>query len=234
MKPITTEGLQATISYLYLMAFCPPEQIWHFRQSSHPLRLSLAKAADMTEGEYFSRVLPEASRRIVAFHQNTQEPDEALSADLAQAARWAHISPESALDFSRLMLKIVDSPAWTDSEFSLRHKHGFELSDSAHRYLFFSLVSKPNYDLLDDLLKAEMKKPEAEQDLVQAMWTFTMAHLWGTLGMKQTFISADHMGNLSYCLLTLSTFKSRRPLPAAQMMAYQEANQTMIQNWGRS
>ena len=48
---------------------------------------------------------------------------------------------------------------------------------------------------------------------------------------KEGFISADHLGNLSYCLLMLGTAKSRFAMPEAQLTRFQELNQNTIRGW---
>ena len=81
------------------------------------------------------------------------------------------------------------------------------------------------------MLGAENKKIAAERNPVNVLWTYTTTHLWNVLGKNEGFISADHLGNLAYCLLMLGTAKSRFPMPEAQLTRFQELNQNTIRNW---
>ena len=81
------------------------------------------------------------------------------------------------------------------------------------------------------MLGAENKKIAAERNPVNVLWTYTTTHLWNTLEAKEGFISADHLGNLSYCLLMLGTAKSRFAMPEAQLTRFQEMNQGTIRSW---
>ena len=78
---------------------------------------------------------------------------------------------------------------------------------------------------------AENKKIAAERNPVNVLWTYTTTHLWKVLGKNEGFISADHLGNLSYCMLMLGTAKSRFPMPEAQLTRFQEMNQNTIRSW---
>ncbi|MBN1993457.1 MAG: hypothetical protein JW953_12220 [Anaerolineae bacterium] len=233
-NPLPTAGLQMTIAYLHLMAFCPPEYIWHLKASSEPLRQGLAKQAGLSPEEYLAKVLPEACRRIVAFHQDTKEPDEAVVMALTTAATEAETSPEAAWRFSQKLASLAEESERAKAKNRLQGKKGCQFCQSPCAYGFFTMVSKPNYDHLRELLEAETKKSLEEQDVVNTVWSFAMGHLWRTLGIKQAYISADHLGNLGYCLLTLGTAKSRYPFAANKMETFQQANQVMIKNWGQN
>lgn len=228
---IPTESLQMTIAYLYLLSFCPPEYIWHFKQAGEPLRLGLANQAGLSEEAFFAKVRPEACRRIVAFHQGVKEPDIELVTALNWAARDADSSPEAADHFSHQMNRITNFLIETRPKIRLCHQPGFKINPEACRYLFFVLVSDPNYDHLQQLLEAEGQKAAEEQDPVNTVWAFAMGHLWRTLGTKQAYISAEHLGNLAYCLLTVGMHKSRYLFPEKQMQAFHQANQLLIENW---
>lgn len=60
-----------------------------------------------------------------------------------------------------------------------------------------------------------------------AVWSFATALLWRAPGARQGYVSAAHLGNLAYCLLTLGTARSRYPLPEGQLKAFQAANQAL-------
>jgi len=232
-QPLPTEGLQMTISYLYLLSFCPPEHISHLKQSSELLRTGLSNKAELSEEDYFAKVIPEACRRIVAFHQNTREPDEDLVAELSKLAKVADSSPEAAWEFSTQMTKIAQLPERAKQKNRLRSNQGCQFCATPCLYGYFAMVSKPNYDHLNELLETELKKPKEEQDPLHVIWTFAMGHLWRTVGLRQGYVSANHLGNLGYCLLTLGMAKSRYPFPAEKMEAFQQANQALIENWGK-
>jgi hypothetical protein len=229
-QKLSIEGLQATIGYLYLLSFCPPERVLEFKQAGDPLRAGLAQRAGMDAPGYFAQAVPEACRRIVAFHQRTREPDEETVALLAETARIAHQNTPSATIFANQMARITGLPGRAKAENRLRPSKGCQFCAAPCRYGFFALVSKPNYALLHKLLEEEAQKPADEQDPVRAVWSFATGHLWRTLGLEQGYTTADHLGNLAFCLLTLGTAKSRYPLPDERFQAFQTANQALIQH----
>jgi hypothetical protein len=229
-QKLSIEGLQATIGYLYLLSFCPPERVLEFRQAGEPLRIGLALEAGTTLTDYFAQAVPEACRRIAAFHQRRREPDDEIVASLVGAARVAHASPLAARTFAARIDGVAELPERAKSENRLRRSGGCRFCAAPCRYGFFALVSKPNYGLLQQLLRAETQKPEAERDPVGAAWTFATGHLWRTLGAQQAYTTRAHLGNLSYCLLTLATAKSRYPLPSDEYRAFQMPNQAMIRH----
>jgi hypothetical protein len=230
-EPLSIEGLQLTIGYLYLLSFCPPGRIKEFQQAGEPLRVGLALSAGMNPAGYFARSLPEACRRIVAFHQRTREPDEDAIRSLLAAARVAHASRVSARAFAARMDRIAALPGRAKPDNRLRRNKGCQFCHVPCRYGFFALASKPDYDLLQQLIEAETQKSPAEQDPVGAAWRFATGHLWRTLGSRQGYVSAVHLGNLAYCLMTLGMNKARHPLPGAQFEAFQSANQQLIDAW---
>jgi hypothetical protein len=228
-KALPAQGLEMTISYLHLMSYCPPEYIFHFRESSSRLRTALAHQAELSEDEYFARVIPAACRRIVSFHHNTREPDEAVVAKLTKRATFAGVSPLAAWKFSRQMNDLASQKK--NQKLELCHQKGFKISDVACQYLLFALVSKPNYQLLKVMLETEAQKSINERDPVEVMWTFTLTHLRNSLGTKQAYISANHLGNLAYCLLSLGMNKSRYPFPEEPAEILSRLNQTQIASW---
>ena len=225
---LSVNGLQATIGYLYLLSFCPPERTKEFQQAGEPLRAGLALEAGLAPPDYFARAVPEACRRIVAFHQRTREPDGEMVSALIEAARAAHAHSLAAAVFNDQMARVAGLPGRAKPENRLRQSKGCQFCAAPCRYGFFALATKPNYDLLRQLLGAEAQKPAAEQDPVRAARTFATGHLWRALGSRQGYISTAHLGNLAYCLLTLGTAKSRYPLPEEQFQAFQAANQALI------
>jgi hypothetical protein len=229
-QELSIQGLQATIGYLYLLSFCPPERVPEFKQAGDPLRAGLALQAGMSVPDYFAQAVPEACRRIVAFHQRTREPDRGTTATLAEAARIAHANTIAATIFANQMAQIAGLPGRAKADNRLRRNKGCQFCAAPCRYGFFALVSKPNYDLLHKLLEAETQKPKQDQDPVKAAWSFATGHLWRSLGLEQGYITADHLGNLAYCLLTLGMSKSRYVLPEEELQAFQAANQALIRH----
>ncbi len=75
-KNIPAETLKKTITFFYLLSYCPPAKLDPFLRATAPMRERIAEAAGMAPAEYFNRAIPEVCRRIVAFHQATREPDE--------------------------------------------------------------------------------------------------------------------------------------------------------------
>ena len=228
---LSVQGLQAAIGYLYLLSFCPPGRVWEFQLAGEPLRKGLAMQAGFSSPEYFNRVVPEACRRIVAFHQGSREPDPVQVAALIEAARGAHTGPVGAALFSARMDQLASLPARAKPDQRLRRTQGCRFCTAPCRYGFFALVTKPAYQGLQRLLESEQEQPAGEQDPVEAAWTFAIEHLWRSLGVKQGYITPTHLGHLAYCLLTLGTAKSRYPLPEEQYRAFQDANQARIHGW---
>ena len=73
---IPADSLMRTISYYYLVTFCPPNFIGDLKKAGEPMRKSLADQAGMEMEDFTSTAVPEVAWRIVAFHQATREPDE--------------------------------------------------------------------------------------------------------------------------------------------------------------
>jgi hypothetical protein len=230
-QPLPSQGLKMTISYLHLLSYCPPHLIWHFQQASSPLRNALAYQANMTERQYFAAVLPVACKHIVTFHQGKFDLNEADVQALTAAAHAAYSSPQAATKFSQVMTKIANSPTKTGRENRLENKLGFRHNSNANRYVYFALVSNPDYAQLREVLQQENGKSASERDPLGALWTFTIAHLRAALGTPEVYISADHLGNLAYCMLNMSMYSSRYPFPDAAIKVLNTANQARINSW---
>ena len=126
------------------------------------------------------------------------------------------------------MARIAALPGRAKPANRLRHRRGCQFCTAPCCYGFFVLTSKPHYALLHQLLETEAQKPKAERDPVGAAQSFATAHLWRALGTRQGYITATHLGNLAYCLLTLGMAKSRYPLPETQFEAFQRVNQALV------
>jgi len=230
-KSLPVETLYGTIDYLYLISFCPPEHIKKFSYDAAPLREGLAREAGMSSQAFFSLALPEACRRIVAFHQNRREPDPSEVNRLLDVAALAPTSNANAAIFQANMARIAEFSARADPDRRLRKDKGCRHCTVACRYGFFSLTAKPNYEQLRELMHAESERPGGEGDPVRAAWSFTVGLIEQLLGVGRAYVSANHLGNLAYCLLTLGASASRYPLPKVQYQLFQKVNQVLANYW---
>jgi hypothetical protein len=82
--------------------------------------------------------------------------------------------------------------------------------------------------VLRDILEQESARPAVDQNAVRSIWVFTRVHLWRTLGVKQDFVTRQHLANLGYCLLLLGIARSRYPFPAEKVELFQQLNQSAI------
>ena len=230
-KPITAEAVKKMISYYYLVSFCPPEYVSDLKKTSKKLRSGLSKDAGLKMKDFTAAVVPEVAFRMVAYQQATREPDKEFVEKLAKSMITADSKPEKAEAYQTLMTEIAQHPGRAKKDNRLHRKKGCQFCVAPCRYGFLTLVSEPDFDVLRAMLDAENEKPPVERDAVNVLWTYTTGHLWTVLGAREGFISADHLGNLSYCLLMLATAKSRFALPEQQLTKFQEMNQRTIQNW---
>jgi hypothetical protein len=230
-QAVPANGLKRTMGYYYLVAYCPSEHIGDLKKAAQSLREGVAKEADMTLTDYFSQATPEVCRRVVAFHQNSREPDEEIVAALAEKAMSADRGRVKAEAFQEEMVKVAALPQRARPENRLHRRRGCQFCAAPCRYGYFTLISDPDFSILRGLLEMETRRPVAEQNPLGLVWSFAMGHLARTLEGPTGFISADHLGNLAYCLLTLGAAKSRLPLPERQLRAFQVGNQRLIRGW---
>ena len=230
-KPINGETVKKMICYYYLVSFCPPENVSDLKKASKKLRSEAAKTAGLKMKEFTDTVVPEVAFRMVAYQQATREPDKEYVTKLTKAMKVADSKPEKAEAYQALMGEIATHPGRAKKDNRLHRKKGCNLCTAPCKYGFFTLVSDPVFKQLLAMLNAENQKPAAQRDPVNVLWTFTTTHLWGVLGEKEGFIRADHLGNLSFCLLLLATAKSRFAFPEKQLTAFQVLNQRVIQGW---
>jgi hypothetical protein len=228
---ISAETLKKTITYFYMLSYCPPTHLKEFNTASEELRKRLAKEAGLAQTKFFAEATPQVCWRIVAFSQNSREPDKKLVDQLAKVAKDASKNQKSLDAFQDKMLEIAALPGRAKAENRLHRKKGCRFCETPCRYGYFSLVSDPHFDLLQRILEAETSKAKNEQNPISPVWAFAISHLMRLLGTESGYISAEHLGNLAFCLLMLSIAKSRYPLPEQQITAFQEANQRLIQNW---
>ena len=228
IHPTAVKGM---ISYCYLVAFCPPAHIGALKKASQKNRTALAKLAGLKMADFVKAVAPEVAYRICAFQQATREPDKETVEKLSQALTIADTKPEQAAEYQALMKAVAIHPGRAKTANRLHRQKGCSLCQAPCQYGFFTLISEPDFKTLLAMLGAENKKIAAERNPVNVLWTYTTTHLWKTLGTNEGFISADHLGNLSYCLLMLGTAKSRFPMPEEQLTRFQEMNQATIRGW---
>ncbi len=224
-------AIKGMISYYYLVAFCPPAHIKQLKKASQKTRRALAKADGLKVKEMTDLVLPEVAHRMAAFQGATREPDQETVDQLIKVLKSADTNPEKAAAYQKVMAGIAIHPGRAKLTNRLHRKKGCQFCQAPCQYGFFTLISEPDFKALLAMLGAENKKLAAERNPVNVLWTYTTTHLWKTLGAQEGFISADHLGNLSYCLLMLGTAKSRFAMPEAQLTRFQELSQNTIRNW---
>jgi len=228
-KSISTDLLKKAITYFYLLSYIPPDRISEFRQSTNVLRKDLAEKAGKTEKDFFKEVIPEVCQRIVAFHQDTRVPDPLWVDGLVNSARQVDQNPEAVAAFQTEMSKVARLEQRSLPENRLHRKKGCAFCRLPCTYGYFSLVSEPDFNGLQRLLESEAGLPKNEQNPLRPVWTFTISHLARTTQANQGVIQQAHLGNLAFCMLLLSTAKSRLPLPEAELRAFQANNQILIQ-----
>jgi hypothetical protein len=224
-------AIKKMISYYYLVAFCPPAHISALKKASQKMRSALAKESGLKMADFIKAVAPEVGQRMTAFQQATRTPDEDTVKKLVKAIISADTKPEKAAEYQATMKAIAIHPGRAKMGNRLHRQKGCVYCQAPCQYGFFSLISEPDFKTLLTMLGAENKKIASERNPVNVLWTYTTTHLWNQLGVNEGFISADHLGNLSYCLLMLGTAKSRFALPEAQLTRFQEMNQETIHSW---
>jgi hypothetical protein len=228
-QPIPVDMLKQTITYFYLLAYCPPEKVAEFKQSTASMLKGLAGQAGLKEKAFLAQALPEACLHIVAFHQATREPDRELVDALVKAARTADKNSETLAAFKELMARIAALPGRAKLENRLHRKKGCAFCQWPCYYGYFSLVSEPEFNGLQRMLEAEAQQPKLEQNPIRPVLEFTLSHLAQTTQVGQGVIQRVHLGNLAYCLLMLSMAKSRLALPESELRVFQTSSQAWIQ-----
>ncbi len=216
---IPPSQVKQTIIYLTLLSYIPPKSVSEL--------LSLQSSF----GDDWPRAVEAASRLIVAFHQASRDPDSKLVEGLVTAALDADSSPEACRAFQEKVNELAKLPGRAKANNRLHRKKGCRFCEAPCRYGYFSLISEPDFNDLQSALEAENNKPPLERQPVQAIWMYTLKHLSQTLNAGQWQIPAAHLGNLAYCLLMLSTAKSRFAFPEEVVKRFQEQNQQLIQRY---
>ncbi|MBC8508083.1 MAG: hypothetical protein ISR58_05335 [Anaerolineales bacterium] len=211
------------ITYLLSFSFSSPNHLAGFEPAKHTLLQEL-------EADWSDAVLA-ACQHIVAFHQASRDPDAERVAALARAAQSADSSPQACRAFQEQMQALSELPGRAKENNRLHRKKGCRFCVAPCRYGYYSLISEPDFDSLQSALEAENTKLPQDQQPLQAIWTFTLNHISQTLDAGQWHVSAYHLGNLAYCLLMLSTAKSRFAFPEDVVKRFQEGNQQLIRRY---
>jgi hypothetical protein len=227
-KSNLTGSLKKTISYYYLLSFCPPEKIKDFKGSMVAMRKALAESAGMSEADCFAQALPEVCRRIVSFQQATRVPDPQAVASLEAAARDADKNASAAAAFQQQIAQIAALPGRARPENRLHRNKGCKLCKTACQYGYFTLVSDPQFSVLQEAMQAEIARPAGRQSPLLPLYGFALNHITQLAGVKEVFIQSEQLVNLSFCLLLLGMAKSRLALPEAQLTLLQAANREFI------
>lgn len=224
---IPARSLKKAICYTYLLAYCPPEHIQEMKAIAQPMRVSAAELANMEMDEFPQKAAPQVSRHIVAFHQDTRDPGEDWVAELAGRIASAEGGAEEADAFQRLLGLVSRLPQRAKSENRLHHRRGCRFCGAPCHYGYFSLVSEPDFALLQGFYEHELSKPVEDMKPVLAAKSFALSHIVGLLGAVDGTLHIHHLhlANLAYCLLSLATAKSRLPFPEEQLKLFQQANQ---------
>lgn len=217
MNHIPASMIKKAIIYLSILSYTPPQRVADL--------LSLQERF----GDDWPQIVNAAARLMVSFQQATRDPDEELVAELTRAALGVDSSPESCRAFQEQMIKLAQLPGRAKENNRIHRKRGCRLCQAPCRYGYFSLISEPDFDALQQILEVENNRPAAERKPVLAVWYFTLNHLSQTLEAGKWHIGADQLGNLAYCLVSLATAKSRYRFPEEQMRKFQEMNQRFIQ-----
>jgi hypothetical protein len=225
---IPAEIMKKTIAYFYLLSFCPPEKLGNFIRITEPLRRQISGGAGMEPAAYFTRAVPEVSRRIVAFHQATREPDLKISESLAAVLLQADQGPESLAAFRNRLAEIAGLPARAGVPNRLLQERGCRRCAAPCRYGFFVLMSNPQFARLQDLLAEETEKPVTGQSPLIPALGFAVSHVLDFTGAGEGFLRIEDLANLSYCLLIWGMARSRLAPPENYLRLYQAANQEYI------
>ena len=227
---IPAQQIRKGINFLYLLYFCPTNKLSAFSAEAKKYTQELERLTSSNNVSILDIYLAACSR-IIEFHTNSREVDEDILSGLVGSAIHALKSEENLTMFQIEMETIRALPQRTDMKNRLHRKKGCFLCERPCRYGYFSLISDPNFSNLLTHLREESDKDLEEKNVIRAVWTFTIKHLWEVMDCNQAFIGADHLGNLSYCMLLLATAKSRFSFPEKLMLFFQESNQVSISNY---
>ena len=227
-KSLPVHAVKMAISYYYLLSYCVPEGKPDPWAGLGPLRERLSASADMPAAELLRSAVPEVCRRIVAFHQDTREPDAGTVEALADATVKAEDSPAALGAFQVQMAQVAALPGRAKAENRVHRSRGCALCAVPCRYGYFTLVSDPEFGRLQSFLAIEAARPAAEQTPLRPLYAFALSHLQALTGAGDSGVAVPHLANLAYCLLLLGMARSRLAMPERQLRLFQAANQEFI------
>jgi hypothetical protein len=226
MNRLPASMIKKTIIYLCNLSYAPVERVAEMRSAGDRVRAEMGV-------ENWPLAVSQASRLMVAFQQASRDPEPDLIEGLARAALNADLSPEACRAFLEQIEAISALPGRAKEINRLHRKRGCRLCETPCRYGYFSLISDPNFEVLQRALETENRQSADQQRSIHTVWHYTLNHLSQAMGPGKWHISASHLGNLAYCLVTLATAKSRYPFPEEQMHKFQEMNQQLINKYTR-
>lgn len=227
-KSIPASSIKKAISYLYLLAFCPPDKLADFKANTKAMRKDIAEQAGVKETALSEKAWPEACHYIVAFHQATREPDEEMVEGLTKAAQAAEKNEKNLRAFKDKMNEVVTQPGRAKPENRLHRSKGCKFCVTPCRYGYFTLVSDPQVQELQELFKGEMSRPAEQQTPLRPAYAFTINHLTRVTSSNQGAIAFTHVVNMAYCLLLLGMAKSRMALPEKQLIIFQGGSREFV------
>jgi hypothetical protein len=227
-ETITAEILKKSISYYYLLSFCPPEQLEKFKKCTAKFLKSLLHESKIGQEEFFSQVIPQVFHRIVGFHEDSRDPNNEIVEALSEPASKALESKEYLQSFQAEMIKVSELGPRVKPENRLHRKKGCDFCRQPCRYGYFTLVSEPRFNLLQKMFNEESRKPTKEQSASRLVSEYTGKHLDQFYQSETLPMQREHFGNLAFCLLMLSMAKSRKAIPVDQIKTFQDLNQRKI------
>jgi hypothetical protein len=219
------QEIRFLIGYIYMLYYCPRKQVKTFKKASEPMLTALAKRSGQAFRTYLKNAVPHACRHIIAFHKNIRQVRKKEIDQLAESV----LKTSRHGEFIKQMTDLIQNPARAKINNRIRPNKGCQFCQFPCGYGLFVLSTKPNFKILERFLQDEQNKKKKEQEAFSSVWAFAVAHLWHSLGIREHFISKEHLGNLAYCLLTIAEEKSRRRFPSKEFKAFQEMNQKLIQ-----
>ncbi len=225
---ISAQTLKQAITLFYLLAYCPPGKLNNFLTATAALQDQIAGELGVSRKDIWQLLAPEVCERILSFHSAKHQPENELIEQLLIAAQFAPRNTDGLAAYQSVMGDVFTLPGRAKPNQRLHRKKGCRFCENPCAYGYFSLVSEPRFDLLQQLLNAEKSKAPAEKSAVRAAWSYAVTHITQVAGIGKDLIATAHLGNLAYCLLMLSMAKSRYPLPEKQVQIFQSRNQQII------
>jgi len=220
-KTVSAIAIKQTILYLYGIYFC------HANSLKDYLRVM---DCQLNQTQLSPENLRAACSHITAFHRAEAAAAEHLEIDLYQRAQKASAG-QGLKRFKEKMAEIAALPGRSKLERRLHHLRGCKLCKSPCEYGYFSLLAEPDFERLFEDLSEFNSSPGQKMDPVEIIWDFTKRLLTAGYGGGGWAVEPVHLGNLSYCMISLATAKSRYPFPEKTMGMIQGWNQDCIQSF---